>query len=105
MRCSVTPGPIDTAVVVCPRPELPEAGALAVQVAGIPLLTRTLLTAQRAGIQRLAIIALGVQQATLRAQVDGEPRLHGRVRWFDPTEAPIPQSACSLVLPPSVIVD
>jgi phosphatidylglycerophosphate synthase len=99
------PDTIDTAVVVCPRPELPEARALAIQVAGIPLLTRTLLTAQRAGIQRFVIIALRVQQAALRAQIDGEPRLHGRVRWFEPTEAPIPQSACSLVLPPSVIVD
>ena len=101
----LTLGPIDTAVVVCPRPELPEAQFLGVRVAGIPLLTRTLLTAQCAGIHRFVIVATGAQQAALRAQLEGEPRLRGRIWWFEPTEDPRPQSPCSLVLPPSVIVD
>ncbi len=105
MSSALTPGAIDTAVVVCPRPELLEARVLGARVAGVPLLTRTLLTAQRAGIERFAIVATTSQQATLRAQLEGEPRLRGRVRWFEPSEDPRPQSAHSLVLPPSVIVD
>lgn len=101
----LTLGPIDTAVVVCPRPELPEAQLLGVRVAGIPLLTRTLLTARCAGIHWLAIVATGAQQAALRAQIEEEPRLRGCIRWFEPTEDPRPQLAYSLVLPPSIIVD
>lgn len=100
-----TSGAIETAVVVCPRPELPEAGLLGVRVGGIPLLTRTLLTAQRAGIEKFAIVATGAQQAALRIQLEREPRLRGRIRWFEPTENPAPQLSYSLVLPPSVIVD
>jgi phosphatidylglycerophosphate synthase len=100
-----TSGAIETAVVVCPRPELQEAGLLGVRVGGIPLLTRTLLTAQRAGIEKFAIVATGAQQAALRIQLGREPRLRGRIRWFEPTRDPAPQLSYSLVLPPSVIVD
>lgn len=78
---------------------------LGARVAGMPLLTRMLLTAQRAGIERFAIVATTSQQAALRAQLEGEPRLRGHVRWFEPTEDPGPHPAHSLVLPPSVIVD
>jgi phosphatidylglycerophosphate synthase len=100
-----TSGAVETAVIVCPRPELPEAGLLGVRVGGIPLLTRTLLTAQRAGIENLAIVATGAQQAALRIQLEREPRLRGRIRWLEPAEDPAPQLSYSLVLPPSVIVD
>lgn len=75
------------------------------RVGGIPLLTRTLLTAQRAGIEKFAIVATGAQRAALRIQLEREPRLCGRIRWFEPTQDPTPQLSYSLVLPPSVIVD
>jgi len=97
--------PIDTAVVVCPRADSPEAGLLTIRVAGLPLLTRTLLTAQRAGIQRLAVVAEGSQQPALRAELDGEARLRGRVRWFEPTGEHRTEAACSLILPASVVLD
>ncbi len=62
MKGSLTLGTIDTAVVVCPRPELPKTGILGVRVGGIPLLTRTLLTAQWAGIEQFTIVATGTQR-------------------------------------------
>jgi phosphatidylglycerophosphate synthase len=105
MKDLLATGTINTVVVVCPRPELPEAGLLGVRVAGIPLLTRTLLTAQRAGIERFAIVATAAQQTALRAQLECEARLRDRVRWFEPKEDPTPHSSCWLVLPPAVIVD
>lgn len=105
MRDALSAGGIETAVVICPRPGLPEASALGVRVGGIPLLSRALLTAQRAGIQRLAVVASPAQQAALRGQVEADPRLRGRIRWLDPTEAPRPPAARSLVLPPSVLLD
>jgi len=95
---------IDTAVVVCPRPELPEAGLLTVRVGGIPLLARTLLTIQRAGIQRLTVVASLAQQALLRGQIEGDPRLRGRVGWIEPS-AELPPAPRSLVLPPSLVMD
>jgi len=96
---------IDTAVVVCPRADSPEAGVLAIPVAGLPLLTRTLLTAQRAGVQRFALVASGPQRAALRPVLDGEARLRGRVRWLEPAEDPRIEAAYSLVLPPSLVLD
>jgi len=99
------PGAIDTAVVVCPRPELSEAAVLGIPVAGMPLLRRALLTAHQAGIEEFAIVAADSQQATLRAQLEGESRLRGRVRWCGPTEALSPQSNHTLVLSPSIVVD
>jgi len=96
---------IDTAVVVCPRADSPEAGLLVSRVAGLPLLTRTLLTAQRAGIQRFAIVASGPQQVALRTQLDGEARLRGRVRWVEPMEDPRIEASYTLVMPPSVVLD
>jgi len=97
--------PIDTAIVVCPRADTPEAGLLTIRVAGLPLLTRILLTAQRAGIQRLTVVAEGSQQPALRAELDGEARLRGRVRWFEPTGEHRMEAAHSLILPPSVVLD
>ena len=99
------PGAIDTVVVVCPRPELSEAAVLGIQVAGVPLLTRALLTAQQAGIEQFAIVASDTQQVTLRAQLEGESRLRGRIRWFGPTEGLLPRSDYTLVLSPSIVVD
>lgn len=96
---------IDTAIVVCPQPDLPEAGLLGVRVAGVPLLTRALLTAQRAGIERFAVVASAPQQAALRGQLDDEARLRGRVRWLEPTEDPRAPSAYSLILPVSVVLE
>src|SRR3989338_3087046 len=102
---SVLASVIDTAIVVCPQPDLPEARLLGVRVAGVPLLTRALLTAQRAGIERFTVVASAPQQAALRGQLDGEARLRGRVRWIEPTEDPGAQSASSLVLPVSVVLE
>ncbi|MBI3086019.1 MAG: CDP-alcohol phosphatidyltransferase family protein [candidate division NC10 bacterium] len=96
---------IDTAIVVCPQPDLPEARLLGVRVAGVPLLTRALLTAQLAGIERFSVVASAPQQAALRGQLDGEARLRGRVRWLEPAEDPGAQSAYSLVLPVSVVLE
>lgn len=96
---------IDTAIVVCPQADLPEAGVLEVRVAGIPLLARALLTAQRAGIQRFAVVASGSQQATLRALLEHVEGLRGRVRWLEPTEGLAPPPAYTLLLPPSVVLD
>src|SRR3990172_2896870 len=95
---------IDTAVVVCPRADSPEAGLLVRRVAGLPLLPRTLLTAQRAGIQRFAIVASGPQQVALRTQLDGEARLRGQVRWVEPMEDPRIEASYTLILPPSVVL-
>lgn len=96
---------IDTAVVVCPGADRPEAGLLTIRVGGVPLLARALLTIQRAGIQRLAIVASPAQQAALRGQIEGDPRLCGRVRWLEPTETLLPHPAHSLVLAPTLVVD
>jgi phosphatidylglycerophosphate synthase len=74
-------------------------------VAGLPLLTRTLLTAQRAGIQRFAIVASGPQQSALRAGLEGEARLRGRVRWVEPMENPWIEASTILLLPPLVVLD
>ncbi len=96
---------IDTAVIVCPRANVPEAGLLAIHVAGLPLLTRLLLTAQRAGIERFTIVASHPQQDALKASLDAEARLHGRVRWYEPAEELPPLQCHSLVLAPSVVLD
>lgn len=96
---------IDWAVVVCPRPGLPEAGALGLRVAGLPLLTRALLTAQRAGIQRFAVVASASQHSGLGEELDGDVRLRGRVRWVEPTEDPGPQPGYRLVLLPWVVLE
>jgi phosphatidylglycerophosphate synthase len=96
---------IDTAVVVCPRAEMPNASTLGLQIAGLPLLTRMLLTAQGAGIERFAVIASPSQQVELQAQLAGEVRLRDRVLWLDSAEGLRPVPAYSLLLPPSVIPD
>jgi phosphatidylglycerophosphate synthase len=105
MKGPLTPAAIDTAVVVCPRPELPEADLLGVRVAGIPLLTRALLAVQCAGIERFVLVAEGTQQPALRTQLNREPRLRGRIRWVEPAEDPKSESHYTLVLPSSLIVD
>ncbi len=99
------PSTIDTAVVVCPRPEQPEAEVLGVQVAGVPLLLRALLTAQQAGVQRFTVLASEPQQGALRGQLDGEPRLQGRVEWIEAKEDAGPPPAQSLVLPPWIVLN
>lgn len=96
---------IDTAVVVCPRPEVPEAGVLGVPVGGIPLFARALLATQRAGIGRIAVVASPAQQPALRAQIEGDARLRGRVRWLEAAEELRPHPARSLVLQPSAVLD
>ena len=95
---------IDTAVVVCPRTDAPEANLLGMRVAGLPLLVRTLLTARQAGIERFLVVASAPQQRWLRPQLDGEARLEGRVRWLEPSEA-LAAPADSLLLLPSVLLD
>lgn len=99
------PSTIDMAVVVCPRPERPEAGVLDVRVAGVPLLLRALLTAERAGVQRFTVVASGPQQGALRGQLDGEPRLRGRVQWLEPKADAGPPPDQSLVLSPWVVLN
>jgi phosphatidylglycerophosphate synthase len=78
---------------------------LGVRIAGVPLLTRMLLTAQGAGIQRFAVVASRPQQAELQAQLAAEGRLSGCVRWLEPAEGLAPTPDYSLLLPPSVILD
>jgi len=99
------PGIIDKAVVVCPGPDVPEAGVLGVRVAGVPLLLRVLLTAERAGIQRFTVVASGPQQGALRGQLDGVPRLRGRVQWLEPKAVAGSHLARSLVLTPWAVLD
>ena len=96
---------IETAVIVCPRADVPEAGLVTVHVAGMPVLTRALLTARWAGIERFTIVASRSQQVALKAILDGEARLEGRVRWHEPAEDLHPLPAYSLVLPLSVVLD
>jgi hypothetical protein len=48
---------IDTAIVVCPQDGLREEALLGLDVAGLGLLTRSLLTARKAGIGRLVLVA------------------------------------------------
>src|SRR5574341_2395303 len=98
------PAMIDTAVVVCPRAEAPEADLLGLRVAGLPLLARCLLTARLAGIDRFVVVASAPQQVRLRTQLDGEPHLQGRVRGMEPTEI-FPPPADSLLLLPPVLLD
>ncbi|HSC69743.1 MAG TPA: CDP-alcohol phosphatidyltransferase family protein, partial [Candidatus Methylomirabilis sp.] len=95
---------IKTAIVVCPGAETPEAGLLGVRVAGLPLVTRVLLTAQQAGVGRFVVVASGPQQGVLRPQIEEDHRLQGRVRWIDACEPP-PTSADSLLLLPSVVLE
>jgi phosphatidylglycerophosphate synthase len=93
---------IDTAIVVCPRQELPEAGLLRLTVAGLGMLARALLTAQQAGFGRLVVVASAAQQTALQRQVADEPRLAERVEWIESAALP-PPSEGALVLPPSVV--
>ena len=94
----------ETAIVVCPAAETPEASLLGVRVAGLPLVTRTLLTARQAGVERFVVVASGPQQAGLRPQIEGDDRLQGLVRWVDACGAP-PISADSLLLLPTVLLE
>jgi phosphatidylglycerophosphate synthase len=91
--------------VVCPRIDSPEAGLLVKLVAGLPILTRALLTALQAGMRRLAVVAPAALQGALRAQLEGEERLRGRVEWLEPTDDLRVETATSLILPPSVVLD
>jgi phosphatidylglycerophosphate synthase len=95
---------IETAVVVCPEGE-PEAGLLGLRVAGLPLLARALLTAQRAGIARLVVVASAPQQAALNTHLEGDARLAGRVRWLEPADDLASLPGQSLVLLVPVILD
>jgi phosphatidylglycerophosphate synthase len=95
---------IETAIVVCPRGELPEAAMLGLRVAGLQLLTRALLTAQHAGIERLLVVASPAQQCELRRHVAIERRLGGRVHWVDGVSEIMPPAGRSVVMIPSVIL-
>ncbi|HSB80437.1 MAG TPA: CDP-alcohol phosphatidyltransferase family protein [Candidatus Methylomirabilis sp.] len=95
---------IDSAVVVCPGTDAPEASLLKLHVAGLPLLLRILLTARQAGIERFLVVASAPQQRWLRPQLDAEAQLEGRIRWLEPTEA-FAAPADSLLLLPSVLLD
>jgi phosphatidylglycerophosphate synthase len=74
---------IDTAIMVCPRDGLPEAALLDVEVAGLNLLTRGLLTAQQAGFRKLVVVASPGRLDALRRQAAIQPRLDGCVRWAE----------------------
>ncbi len=96
---------IDTAVVVCPRPERPEAALLAAPVGGLPLLTRVLLAAQQAGIRHFLVISSPLQQVTLAALLDGRVRLQGCVRWVGTLNGLDALPAQTLLLLPFVLLD
>jgi len=95
---------IETAIVVCPRGELPEAAMLGRRVAGLGLLTRALLTARHAGIERLLVVASPAQQCELRRQVAIDRCLDGHVQWVDGVSEIVPPAGCSTVMVPSVIL-
>ncbi len=95
---------IDTAIVVCPRDGHPEEALLGLDVAGLRLLTRTLLTARQAGIARLVVVASPAQQRMLRRQVAPEPRLDGCVAWTDVAGEIEPRQGKSVVMIPSMIL-
>jgi phosphatidylglycerophosphate synthase len=94
----------DTAIVVCPRRGLSEATLLDLDVAGLGLLTRSLLTAQRAGFERLLVVASADQLPGLQRRVAGEPRLAGRIRWVDAAAELTSLSERSVVLVPSLVL-
>jgi phosphatidylglycerophosphate synthase len=96
---------IDTAVVVCPRPERPEAAVLAARVGGLPLLARVLLAAQQAGIQRFLVISSPFQQVTLAALLDSRVRLQGCVRWVGTLNGLDTFPPQTLLLLPFVLLD
>jgi hypothetical protein len=74
-------------------------------VAGLPLLTRTLLTAQQAGIQQFVVVASDSQQTLLRAQLDDETRRRDRVRWLEPTGDLRVEAAYALVVSPLTVLE
>lgn len=94
----------DTAVVVCPRDGLSEAALVDVEVGGLGLLVRSLLTAQQAGFERLFVVASAAQQGVLRRQVAEEPRLAGRVRWAEAAADLVPPPAQSVAWVPAVVM-
>ncbi len=96
---------IDTAVIVCPRPEQPEAALLAVPVGGVPLLTRTLLVAQQAGIREFLVVSSPLQQGNLAALLNGRVRLQGCVRWVGTLDRVASLPAQAVVLLPYVVLD
>jgi phosphatidylglycerophosphate synthase len=96
---------VGTAVVVVPREEHPAADVCAsVRVAGLSLVLRAALTARFAGVERIAVAASPEQWARLRGEIEGDPRLVGRVVWMDP-ERPFPMDAgrCVVLLPEDVL--
>jgi phosphatidylglycerophosphate synthase len=78
---------------------------LATKVAGLSLLTRTLLTAQQAGIQQFVVVASDSQQTLLRAQLDGETRRRDRVGWLEPTGDLRVEAAYALVVSPLIVLE
>ncbi len=96
---------IDTAVIVCPRPERPEAPLMNAPVAGLPLLARVLLAAQQAGIREILVFSSALQQVTLAAQLDGRVRLQGCVRWVGTLDGLDALPARAVLLLPFVILD
>lgn len=95
---------IDTAVVVCPRDETPDAALLDLEVAGLSLVTRWLLTAQQAGFRTLVVAASPARLESLRRQSAGEPRLRGRVRWVEGvSQLPAAPARCVASVPAAVM--
>ena len=74
---------IDTAIMVCPREGHAEEALLGLDVGGLRLLVRSLLTARQAGIDRLVVVASPAQRQALQPQIAAEPRLDGCVAWAD----------------------
>ena len=74
---------IETAIMVCPADGLPEAALLDIEVAGLNLLTRCLLTAQQAGFRKLVVVASPARLGALRRQAAVQPRLDGCVQWAE----------------------
>ncbi len=95
---------IDTAVAVCPRDELPDAALLDLEVAGLSLVTRWLLTAQQAGFRTLVVVASPGRLAALRRATAVEPRLRGRVHWAeDASRLPGAPARCIVSVPAAVV--
>ena len=94
---------ITEAIIVCPREEAPESRLLEERVAGLPVLTRALLTAQHAGIERVIVVASLAQAQTLQGQVEGDARLTRRVEWREAGALVDPGGPPRLLLAPWVI--
>jgi phosphatidylglycerophosphate synthase len=95
----------ETAIIVCPREGLSEAGLVAaVEVGGLSLLGRALLTARHAGCVRCIVVADAEQQSRLQAGVLREGRGGEAPEWREAlTGAEVAGDRCVVLLPSAIL--